>query len=193
MSSRQQRRRQSRRDNPPPIIGRTELIAAGVVFVAAALTLGVVLLVSSGGGDDDDSTGETPVPTPTGEAFVPADDAGAAIVELGRRSVEALPNGVWPELYDSFTQEFRDRCSREDFAAAGEADASAQGDNLNQIAFVKLIDVSITGDTATAVIVGASAGTEYQIGTAYALEDGDWKIAPPPGTSGCNGFTRIGG
>jgi hypothetical protein len=192
MSSRKSRRR----GETQPIIGRTELVAALVVFAAAALTLVMVFLISSGGDGDDDSGGSvagSDVPaTATGAAFMAEDEAGAAILELGRRSVEALPNGQWPGLYDSFTQEFRDRCPREEFEAAGETDAEAQGDRLQQIAFVKMLNVVFSGDTATAVIVGAVGSEEYTIGTGYALEDGEWKIAPPPDTSGCNGFTRLG-
>ncbi|HUF53646.1 MAG TPA: hypothetical protein VMR52_07715 [Dehalococcoidia bacterium] len=191
MSSRGERRRQSR--DPPPIIGRTEIIAAGVVFAAAALTLGIVFLVSSGGDNDDAAAEPTPVAgTPTAAAFVPEDDTGRAILELGRRSVEALPSGQWPQLYDSFTQEFRDRCPREEFEAAGEADAAAQGDRLSELRFVKLINVQINVSSATAVIIGAIGADEYAIGTSYALENGEWKIAPPPEASGCNGFTRLG-
>jgi hypothetical protein len=186
MSSRPQRRRQ--RDEKRPIVGRTELVTAAVVVLTAGVTLGLVLLLGSRGDDGggDDAAGVTSTP------FEPADADGQAIVELGRRSVEALPQGQWASLYDAFTQEFRDRCAREDFVASGAADASNLGDTLPLIHFKYLIDVSISGETATATIVGEAQG-EYTIQTAYAREGGEWKIAPAPGTSGCSGFNRLSG
>jgi hypothetical protein len=188
MSTRPRRRRQRRED--APIVGRVELTAGAVVLAAAALTLGAVFLFT-GGGDDDD--GGTTVATQTGTPFQPADADGEAIQELGRRSVEALPSGEWAGLYDAFTQEFRDRCVREEFVAAGEADAANLGESLQQIRFKYLIDVQITGDTASGVIVGALGAAEYTIQTAWARVEGEWQIAPAPGTSGCNGFNRLSG
>ena len=64
---------------------------------------------------------------------------------------------------------------------------------LPQIGFKYLIDVSLSGDTASAVIVGALSNDEYTIQTAYVRENGVWKIAPAPGTAGCSGFNRLSG
>ena len=187
-------RRRRRREEPRPIIGRTELITAIVVLAGVGLVLAVILLLSGGGDDDDDDASEaTPVPTVTSTPFAPADEDGQAIVELGRRSVEALPQGEWPALYDAFTQEFRDRCALADFIAAGDADAVSLGESLQNIRFRYLIDVVIAGDTVSAVIVGAQVDAEYTIGTAYAREDGEWKIAPAEGTTGCSAFNRLSG
>ena len=182
MSSRPQRRRKQKAQKPPTT-GRSILIAVGVVVAAAVVTLGLVLLLT--GGDDD--SGETSAP------FEPIDADGEAIVALGRRSVEALPDGEWPELYDAFTQEFRDRCSFSDFVAAGETDTADLGSSLQEIRFKYLIDVIVTGDTASAVIVGALSDDEYSIETAYVRDNGVWKIAPAPGTTGCSAFNRLSG
>jgi hypothetical protein len=176
------------------VIGRTELVAGAVVLLAAGLTLGAVLLFS-GGGDDDGSAGDgSPAgATQSGAPFLPSDAAGEAIVELARRSVESLPEGQWPRLYDAFTNEFQGRCPREEFVAAGETDAANLGGQLSLLHFKSLVDVTLGTDTASGVIVGELNGAEYTIQTAYALEDGVWKIAPAPDTSGCNGFNRLSG
>ncbi len=184
MPSRPQRRR-SQRNQMRPIIGRTELIVAVGFLAAFSVALVLVLLLT--GGDDD---GEASI---TGTPFQPANADGQAIIDLGRRSLEALPDGEWPGLYDAFTQEFRDRCPYGDFIEAGEADAANLGASLQQIRFKHLIDVILSGDTASATIVGALADDEYTIQTAYVLNDGVWQIAPAPGTVGCSGFNRLSG
>ena len=176
-----------------PIIGRTELIATGLVLMVAGVALGLVLLLTGGDDDGGEAVQATADATVTSTPFEPVDAAGLAISDLGRRSVEALPDGEWPGLYDAFTQEFRDRCSFSDFVAAGDEDAAALGGLLQQIRFKYLIDVSLSGDTASAVIVGALADDDYTIETAYAREESVWKIAPVPGTAGCSGFNRLSG
>ena len=186
MSSRPQRRRKQKAQKPPNA-SRSMLIAVGVVLAAAGVTLGLVLLLT--GGDDDSGEAAQATSAP----FEPIDADGQAIVALGRRSVEALPAGEWPELYDAFTQEFRDRCSLSDFVAAGEADTADLGSSLQQIRFKHLIDVIMSGDTASAVIVGTLSDDEYSIETAYVRIDSVWKIAPAPGTTGCSAFNRLSG
>ncbi|MCH7485059.1 MAG: hypothetical protein IIA90_07940, partial [Chloroflexi bacterium] len=150
-----------------PIVGRTELIATGVVLATAGVALGLVLLLTGGDDDGGAAVQATANATITSTPFEPVDADGQAIIDLGRRSVEALPDGEWPELYDAFTQEFRDRCEFSDFVAAGEEDAANLGGLLQQIRFKYLIDVSLSGDTASAVIVGALSDDEYTIQTAY--------------------------
>ena len=193
MSSHPQRRRRRKRDQMRPIIGRTELIAAGVVLASASVALGLVLLLAGGDDDGGAAVEATANATVTSTPFEPVDAAGQAIIDLGRRSVEALPDGEWPGLYDAFTQEFRDRCSFSDFIDAGDADAANLGDSLEQIRFKYLIDVSLSGDTASAIIVGTLLDDEYTIETAYVRENGVWQIAPAPGTAGCSGFNRLSG
>ncbi len=175
-----------------PIIGRTELITAAVVLATAGVTLVLVLLLT-GGDDGGEAVLATPNATVTSTPFEPVDADGQAIINLGSRSVEALPDGEWPQLYDAFTQEFRNRCQLSEFIAAGEADAANLGDSLQQIRFKYLIDVSLSGDTASAVIVGALADDEYTIETAYVRENSMWRIAPAPGTTGCSAFNRLSG
>lgn len=187
------RRRRRQRGQMRPIIGRTELIFAGVVLAAVSAALGLVLLLAGGGDDSAPAVQATVNATVTSTPFEPVDAGGQAIIDLGRRSVEALPDGKWPELYDAFTQKFRDRCPFSEFVASGEADAANLGEMLSQIRFKYLIDVSMSGDTASAVIVGTLANDEYTIQTAYVREDSVWKIAPAAGTTGCSGFNRLSG
>ncbi len=170
-------------------------MATAVVLATAGVTLALVLLLAGGGDDGDGAAIQATAnvtTTVTGTPFEPVDTDGQAIVDLGRQSVEALPRGEWPALYDEFTQEFRDRCPLSEFVAAGQGDAANLGDRLGEISFKYLIDVNLAGDTS-AVIVGALAGDEYAIETAYAQEEGVWKIAPAAGTTGCSGFNRLSG
>jgi hypothetical protein len=176
-----------------PIIGRTELIATGVVLATAGVTLGLVLLLTGGDDDGGEVIQATANAAVTSTPFEPVDANGQAIIDLGRQSVEALPDGEWPGLYDAFTQEFRDRCPFGEFIAAGDNDAANLGDSLQQIRFKYLIDVNMSGDTASAVIVGALSDDEYTIETVYVRENGVWRIAPAPGTTGCSGFNRLSG
>jgi hypothetical protein len=107
--------------------------------------------------------------------------------------VEALPKGEWPLLYDSFTPEFHQRCPRDQFVAAGEADAQAQGDALTRIRFVRMEDLVIQGSTAKGVIVGEITGeTEYRVRGSFEKLDGVWKLAPAAATSDCtSAFDRV--
>ena len=194
MPSRPERRRRSKQqDQMRPIIGRVELIATGLVLATAGVTLGIVLLLTGGDDDGEAAAQATATATATSTPFVPVDADGRAIVDLGRRSVEALPDGEWPGLYNAFTQEFRDRCMLSDFVDAGEADAANLGGSLQQIRFKYLIDVSLSGDAASAIIVGALSDDEYTIETTYERVNDVWQIAPPPGTAGCSGFNRLSG
>jgi hypothetical protein len=136
----------------------------------------LAFLLLSGGGDDG--------------ASEPASPDEQAIESLARDSIEVLPRGEWPSLYDSFTPEFQQRCPRPEFEAAGAQGAAEQGDKLSLLRFLRLEDVSVLGDTATATIVGSSEA-EYRIRSAYQKVDGVWKLAPAANTSGCSAFDRV--
>jgi hypothetical protein len=188
MPSRAQRRRRERQGaGAPPPRGSIDPLfrSRDVVIVAvagAALVAGLLafLLLSGGGGGGD----EAPA----------ASEDQQAIESLAKESIEVLPRGEWPSLYDSFTPEFQQRCPRADFEAAGRADADAQGERLSRLRFVRLEEVSVTGESATSVIVGEITGeTEYRIRGAFQRVDGAWKLAPAANTSGCSAFDRIDG
>jgi hypothetical protein len=162
-----------------------ELVIAGIVGGALLAAFVTFLIFRSGDGDRS----ANPVPSPL-TATTPDE---IAVESLGRQAVEALPRGEWPLLYDSFSPEFQTRCPREQFVAAGEADAQAQGDQLPLIRFVRLEDVVFEGDTAKAVIVGEITGqTEYRIRGAFQKLDGTWKLAPAGATEDCtSAFDRV--
>lgn len=137
--------------------------------------------------------GDTEVPTDTGDASTlgPGD---ARIEQLARDSIDFLPAGRWPELYDEFVSSFQDRCTREEFEQAGEEGAAAVGSNLTLLGFVRLDNLVINGDRATGSIVGEIRGqSEYTVAAAFAFEDEEWKLAPAAGTSGCSAFNRTSG
>jgi len=192
MPTRSERRRRLRAGTDPqrPLLRRRDLLIACAIAAAVGIGILVVVLISggSGGGDSSDQTvTETFFPP-----YSPNSPDGLAIVALARSSIEVLPRGEWPSLYDSFTAEYQQRCPKDQFAAAGEAGAQEQGSNLPLLRFVNLEQVSIEGDTAKAVIVGEIQGLQqYKLRSAFRKIDGSWKISPTEGTNGCNAFDRL--
>ena len=147
-------------------------MVAGVVATVAALAAAAVVLV----------------------LFVFADETNdnEAIESLARRTVEALPAGEWPSLYESFSEEFQQRCPREEFDAAGEDAAAALQDDLPFLRFNRLESVIIEGGNARAVIVGQVPTTgEYKTRAAFLKENGTWKLTPAAGTEGCQAFRSV--
>jgi hypothetical protein len=184
MPSRSERRRRQRGGAPPgqpfePILRSRDVIVVATIGGGLIAALLAFLLFSSGGGGDDTQ---------------PASPDQQAIEALARDSIEVLPRGEWPSLYESFTPEFQQRCPRPEFEAAGAAGAAEQGDKLHLLRFVRLEDISIAADTATATIVGEITGeTEYRIRGAFQRVAGEWKLAPAANTSGCSAFDRVAG
>jgi len=190
MSRRSERRRRLRagREQQASLIRPRDLLIAGAIGAVVLITIAAVLLLT-GGGDGEDSSASTNRPS-----FSPSTPDEVAIQALARDSIEVLPRGEWPSLYDSFTPEYQQRCPREEFVAAGEAGAQEQGENLPLLGFVGLEDVAIEGETATAVIVGEISGASlYRVRAAFRKADGSWKLAPAAGTEGCAAFDRISG
>ena len=192
MPPRSERRRRLRAGAPPerPLLSRRDvLLGCGIAAVVGIGILVVVLISTFSGGDgaSEQTAVETFFPP-----YSPNSPDGLAIVELARSSIEVLPRGEWPSLYDSFTPEYQQRCPKDQFAAAGEAGAQEQGSNLPLLRFVNLEQVSIEGDTAKAVIVGEIEGLQqYKLRSAFRKIDGSWKISPTEGTNGCNAFDRL--
>ena len=153
---------------------RRALLVGAIAATNAAIVAAVVVVVFFviGGGTSDEES----------------------IESLGRRSIETLPQGIYPSLYDSFTGGFRQRCPRDEFIQAGEEAASQLADDLPFLRFKRLEDVFIQGDSARAVIVGqVAAQPEYKVQAAFQKEDGTWKIAPAAGTEGCQTFQQVAG
>jgi hypothetical protein len=189
---------------PGSLLLRGDEVAAAMVLVGFVLLfVAIALLASGGGGDGGAATGDADAPVSEGGATdigVPVDEEqpGASgeqeIQSLARRSIEALPAGQWPSLYDSYTSEFQGRCPRAEFDQVGLEAAAQLGDDLQLLRFKRVESVTVEGSIAQAIIVGEIAGqSEYQIQAAFQLEDGSWKIAPASGTAGCEAFSRLSG
>lgn len=206
MSSRANRRRKRRstpEDAPAPgrrtLLGRTERIAIGFLAFGIVIVAVVGLIVASTrGGDGTETVANTdtitagptgPTPTSGGSA---ADEAD--VRALAQRSIEVLPAGQWPSLYDDWTLEFRGRCDRTVFDQAGVDSAEALGASLQLLEYKELRELVINGDTASGIIIGRYSGvdgSDYDIQAAFAKEDGRWKLAPAPDTTGCSGFNQL--
>lgn len=176
-------------------LGRSELIAAGFLIAGITAIVAAVVLTQNNSGDTDNvavTTTQAPIPSANGVAFEPTEEDGQAIVALARRSIEVLPQGQWPSLYDDFVTSFAARCSAAEFAQAGVDSAANLGADLQLLGYKYMQDVTVAGDTATGTIVGEVRGkSEYQVSAAFAREDGVWKITPVPDTTGCAAFTVI--
>jgi hypothetical protein len=189
---------------PGSLLLRGDEVAAAMALVGFVLLFVAIALLASGGtGDGGTATGDADAPVSEGGATdtgTPVDEVqpGAGgeqeIQSLARRSIEALPAGQWPSLYDSFTSEFQGRCPRAEFDQVGLEAAAQLGDDLQLLRFKRVESVTVEGSIAQAIIVGEIAGqSEYQIQAAFQLEGGSWKIAPASGTAGCDAFSRLGG
>jgi hypothetical protein len=173
----------------PSLFRARELIAVGLL---ASVTIAGLLVYLAFFNSDGDSSSEQTVTETFFPPYSPDNPDGVAIVDLARRSIEVLPRGEWPSLYDSFTPEYQQRCPNDQFVAAGEAGAQEQGSNLPLLHFVSLEQVSFESDTAKAVIVGEISGLQqYKLKAAFRKVDGIWKISPTEGTDGCNAFDRL--
>lgn len=206
MSSRADRRRKRRSAGAEPpaerslAFGRTTRIALGFLAFGIVAVIVVGLVISStGGGDGEEATANTAT---AADATGPTATSGGSAQDetdirvLAERSVEVLPAGQWPSLYEDFTLEFRGRCDRAVFSQAGVDSAASLGDSLPLLEFKELKELSITSDKASGIIVGryrGMDGSDYDIQAAFAKVDGRWKIAPAPDTTGCSAFNQLGG
>ncbi len=189
---------------PGSLLLRGDEVAAALALAGFVLLFVAIALLASGGtGDGGAAIGDPDAPVSEGGASdtgAPVDEVqpGASgeqeIQSLARRSIEALPAGQWPSLYDSVTREFQGRCPRAEFDQAGLEAAAQLGDDLRRLRFKRLESVTVEGSIAQAIIVGEIAGqSEYQIKAAFKLEAGSWRIAPASGTAGCEAFSRLSG
>jgi hypothetical protein len=194
---RSERRRLARTGTPAPtdtpLLRRRDLILVAAIAVGLVGSVAAIALLSGGGDSEDAGTSATVLGSPTqASAFVPSSPDEAAIESLARRSIEVLPAGQWPSLYDDFTPEFQERCPRQEFVDGGAQNATELGANLPLLAYKRLQQVNIANETATAVVVGEIRGqTEYSVEAAFQQVDGVWKLAPATSTTGCAAFNRL--
>ena len=141
------------------------VVSGGAV---AAVVVVLVVFVFGGGTSDEDE-----------------------IESLARRSIEVLPAGEWPSLYESYTNEFQQRCPLVEFVQAGEDSTNALGDDLQFIRFKRVDNVAVEGGNARAEIVGEIGGqpnSEYKLRALFRKEGGDWRISPVADSVGCEAF-----
>ncbi len=161
MPTRSERRRRLRAGTDPqrPLLRRRDLLIACAIAAAVGIGILVVVLISGGSGGEtssDETVTETFFPP-----YSPDSPDGLAVVDLARSSIEVLPRGEWPSLYDSFTPEYQQRCPRDQFVAKAVIVGEIQG------------------------------GQQYKLRSAFRKIDGSWKISPTEGTDGCNAFDRL--
>ena len=195
MKPRSDRRRDERegKDTGPrrwPInIWATAFIGVGITIIV----VGAVFFLSDG--SDDGGPAETPAASASAASSVltaPITPDEIALEALARRMIEALPNLEWPSLYPEFTDDFRQRCSLEEFTAVGEAATEEQGANLTLIRYLGVESFNVSEPTARLTIVGEIIGrSQYTTGADFEKVDGVWRITPVADTSGCEAFDRL--
>ena len=103
----------------------------------------------------------------------------------------------WSDIYDLHSQEFRDRCSRDEFIgrALQESTTELPKELINEIESVGVENIQVEGDTASANIVTMWSATSSLLelppekhveGAYFVKEDEKWHLVPQPGTSGCD-------
>lgn len=191
---RRERSGEAREDTLISRITGSGFLMAGLIGAGVAIIIAGILLLA--GGDDDE--GGTPEPTLLTGTPVPVVEPGTPdeeeLAEVARRTIESLPSGTWPLLYDEFTEEFQERCSREEFAEVGEQAAEEQGEQLRLIRFMGVNQFNVEEAEARLIIVGRIGELgEYTIGADFVKVDGEWRITPVEQTEGCQAFDRLSG
>lgn len=197
MKPRSQRRREGRSEQEPSLISRlagSGLLIAALIGLGTAIVVAGIILLASGGGGDSDAQSELPGGATRIPLVTPATEDEEELEELARRTIESLPNGVWGDLYDDFTEEFRQRCAEAAFIASGNQSVQEQGNQLSLIRYNGVSDFSVQETTARLVIVGEVLGTsQYTIGADFEKVGDRWYIAPVADSEGCNAFDRLSG
>ena len=188
MKPRSERRRDEREGKAPHSRRSRPINIWAAAFIGVGGTImvvGAILIFSSGGEDGPDSDAGIVMPVTSDEI---------ALEALARRTIESLPNAVWPSLYPEFTDAYHQRCSIEEFTAAGQASAVEQGANLSRIRYVGVQSFDVSETTAELVIVGEVIDQlQYTTGADFEKVNDGWRIAPVAGTSGCEAFDRLSG
>jgi hypothetical protein len=187
MKPRSERRRDEREGNEPSPSRRPVSIWAGGLVGAglAVVAVGAVLLFT--GGDGDDTTQDTALPLV--EAVTPDQ---IALEAIARRTIESLPSRRWTSLYVEFTDEYQERCSIEEFTAAGNDAIFEQGATLAEIRYVGIQSFAIQPTHARLIIAAELVDSQYSTGADFDKVDDVWRIAPVAGSVGCEAFDRLG-
>lgn len=113
------------------------------------------------------------------------------IRQLHQDFVRHFKDERWSRIHQLYSQEFRERCSYGDFVlgvrmAPGFLGEAEWEDFMDDLELVAVENIRIEGDTATANVTMEAFG-EPETETKYHVkEDGKWRIAPSPGSEGCD-------
>jgi protein involved in temperature-dependent protein secretion len=122
-------------------------------------------------------------------------DGGAAggqeqIRQLHEEVLRHLKDERWSEMYELYSQDFQARCSRDEFLAGMQMGKTLVGeaeweDLVKNAKLIAVANVQVEGDTATAEVTVEILGDQETDTALYVREDGRWRLAPDPGTAGC--------
>jgi len=115
----------------------------------------------------------------------------AQIRQLEQDSIDYSKEDSWSKFYDLSSQEFQERCPRDDFLdqVVTTKELFSEGewkDMLEELKLVTVENIQIQEDTATAEVTSYSMGEEQTETDYYVKEDGKWRLAPAPGSEGCD-------
>jgi hypothetical protein len=97
----------------------------------------------------------------------------------------------WSKIHDLYSEEFQERCSRDDLigqvmmakAFLGEGEWK---DMIGEMKLLAVENIQIQGDSATAEVTSELSGEAQRETEYYVREDGKWRLAPAPGSEGCD-------
>jgi len=132
--------------------------------LVAALALGLLAACDGGGGNPDE----------------------AEIRAVATNTFDYVKAERWGDVYDLMSSEFQARCSRDDFITAAEAALTPeQRQALASLKLVAVENIRIGENTAVASVV-TEDGARSVTARFFAKEEGRWRAAPDPSTTGCN-------
>jgi len=118
------------------------------------------------------------------------DGSEVEVRDLSAKLTEYAKGQRWGDIYDLMSAEFKARCARDDFITGIQGRTPPDKMEAFQLAlgtlrFIDLENVEVQGDTArgeavTEDVEGRKRNVQY-----FVKEDGEWHIAPDPGTQGC--------
>ena len=112
------------------------------------------------------------------------------IRQLHEEVLRHLKDERWSEMYELYSQDFQARCSRDEFLAGMQTGKTLLGeeeweDLVKNAKLIAVENVQVEGDTATAEVTVEILGDQETDTALYVREDGKWRLAPDPGTAGC--------
>jgi len=115
----------------------------------------------------------------------------AQIRQLNMDFINYFKEERWSKIYELNSQEFQERCSRDDFIGQvmmakvflGEGEWK---DMIGEMKLLAVENIQIQRDSATAEVTSELLGEEQRETEYYVREDGKWRLAPAPASEGCD-------